>query len=111
MTEHIMGRGVGQGRFEQARSETEVKEAIAKTKKIIQDVGRLEQQLADDPVLKKLADQMEETMAEAYLATEKGKVQMQIAKDLRHDIEIDVSLLARNLRRKFMGSKLSSLID
>lgn len=106
-----MGRGVGIGRFEQVRAETEAKAAIANVHTITQQVAHLEQQLASDPVLRKLAEQMERTMEEAYLATEKGKVQMEIVQSLKQGVEIDVSLLARNLRRKLMGSKLSGLLD
>ena len=111
MATQPMGLGVNQGRFGQTQDEIKARSEMAKLKKTIQDLDLLEQQLANDPVLKKLADQMEATMAEAYLATEKGKVQMQMVKDLRKDIEIDVKLLARNLRQRFMGVKLSNLIE
>jgi hypothetical protein len=106
-----MGRGFGPGRFEEGNREAEAKESIAKVKQAIHQVGQLETMLAMDPTLKALADSMEATMKEAYLATEKGKVQMEIAKSLRSEVEIDISLLARNLRKKLMGSKLTSLIE
>jgi hypothetical protein len=105
-----MARGVVPGRFE-SRAEIDAKAAISKVQKTIQEVGQLEEMLAGNPVLKALAHQIEVTAREAYLATEKGKVQMEMLKELSQGVDIDIDLLIRNLRRKLMGSKLSGLIE
>lgn len=105
-----MGRGVVPGRFEN-QAEMKAKAAISKVNQTIQEVERLEAMLAGNPVLKALVHQMEATAKEAYLATEKGKVQMEMFKELNEGVDVDVDLLIRNLRRQLVGSKLSSLIE
>src|SRR5208337_148863 len=108
--EQPMGRGIVPGRFE-SRSEIEARAAVSKVNKTIQEVGQLEAILDGNPTLKALAHQIEATAKEAYLATPKGQVQMEMLKELKGNVEIDTDLLIRNLRRKLMGSKLSRLIE
>ncbi len=105
-----MGRGVVQGRFE-SRDEVEARAALAKVDQATREVERREFEIANDPTTRALVEEAEAIMEEAFLATEKGKLLMEIFKRLKKGIDLDVSLMARNVRRKLVGSKISSLIE
>jgi hypothetical protein len=98
-----MGRGVGPGRFDQARA-AEIEE-----QEVVQEAIQFQSDPNLGPVVKLLIQEMEATMLRIYMEHPDGQAQTRLFKQLQ--MRIDPSTVIKNLVRKRMGAPLSALAD
>lgn len=98
-----MGRGVGLGRFEQA------KVAEIQEHEIVHESIQFQTDPNLGPVVKMLEQMMEATMLRIYIEHPDGQAQARLLKQLQ--VRIDPSTVIKNLIRKRMGAPLSAIAD